>query len=994
MTLSAVSSPGSFPVAGRVSSPTTGPRSLAAALRSALRGEVRFDTGSRALYATDSSNYRQVPIGVVIPCDVDDVVAAVSTCHRFDVPVLARGGGTSLAGQCCNAAVVIDCSKHVNRLVELNVPQHFARVQPGLVLDTLRDAARPHDLTFGPDPATHNHCTLGGMLGNNSCGVHSVMAGRTSDNVEELEVLTYDGLRMRVGRTSDAELERIISSGGRRGEIYASLRALRDANAAEIRSRYPHIPRRVSGFNLDDLLPERGFNVARALVGSEGTCVTILEATLNLIAWPRVQTLVALGYPDAYTTADHVPEIMATRPIGLEGFGAELVNDMKQTGFHPEDIKLLPEGGGWLLVQYGADTTEEADAKARSLMTRLRGKPGAPTMRHCSDPREASRIWTVRDAALGVTAIVPGQRRRWAGWEDAAVPPERLGDYLRAMHALLERYGYQAALYGHFGQGCIHCRIDFDLRTTDGIAHWRAFLEEAADIVVRFGGSLSGEHGDGQSRAELLPRMFGSQLVSAFETFKSIWDPAWRMNPGKVVRPHRVDDNLRLGTGYDPPSPLTHFAFPEDEGSFAATTLRCVGMGVCRRTEGGTMCPSFMATREERYSTRGRARLLFEMLSGELRHEGWRSPAVRDALDLCLACKGCKSDCPVHVDMATYKAEFLSHYYARRVRPPAAYAMGLIHWWARAASRAPRLVNHLASAPAMATLAKRGAGIALARQIPRFARQTFRSWWFARPSTGSGASRRGRVMLWPDTFNNFFTPQIAQAAVTVLEDAGFEVVVPRSVLCCGRPLYDWGMLRRAERLLHRILHEMRDEIAAGTPVVGLEPSCVSVFRDELVNLFPERNDARRLSGSTFLLGEFLDRVATDYSPGRLDRDAIIHQHCHHKSVLDSTAEQRVLDRTGVRSQVLDSGCCGMAGAFGFEASHYDVSMAIGERVLLPAVRAAHEDTLIVVDGFSCREQVEQATGRHTTHPAEVLAMAIAQRDGTRGVRGAAATPDR
>src|SRR6185437_7126958 len=499
------------------------------------------DTGSRALYATDSSNYRQVPIGVVIPRDVDDVVAAVLTCHRFDVPVLARGGGTSLAGQCCNAAVVIDCSKYVNRLVELNAPQHVARVQPGLVLDTLRDAARPHDLTFGPDPATHTHCTLGGMLGNNSCGVHSVMAGRTSDNVEELEVLTYDGLRMRVGRTSDAELERLVASGGRLGEIYAGLRALRDANAAEIRSRYPHIPRRVSGFNLDDLLPERGFNVARALVGSEGTCVTILEATLNLIAWPRVQTLVALGYPDAYTTADHVPEIMATRPIGLEGFGAELVNDMKQTGFHPEDIKLLPEGGGWLLVQYGADTTEEADAKARSLMTRLRGKPGAPTMRHCSDPREASRIWTVRDAALGVTAIVPGQRRRWAGWEDAAVPPERLGDYLRAMHALLERYGYQAALYGHFGQGCIHCRIDFDLRTTDGIAHWRAFLEEAADIVVRFGGSLSGEHGDGQSRAELLPRMFGSQLVSAFETFKSIWDPAWRMNPGKVVRPHRVD---------------------------------------------------------------------------------------------------------------------------------------------------------------------------------------------------------------------------------------------------------------------------------------------------------------------------------------------------------------------------------------------------------------------------------------------------------------------
>src|SRR6185312_13231225 len=405
----------------------------------------------------------------------------------------------------------------------------------------------------------------------------------------------------------------------------------------------------------------------------------------------------------------------------------------------------------------------------------------------------------------------------------------------------------------------IHCRIDFDLRTTDGIAHWRAFLEEAADTVVRFGGSLSGEHGDGQSRAELLPRMFGSQLVSAFETFKSIWDPAWRMNPGKVVRPHRVDDNLRLGTGYDPPSPLTHFAFPGDEGSFAATTLRCVGMGVCRRTEGGTMCPSFMATREERYSTRGRARLLFEMLSGELRHEGWRSPAVRDALDLCLACKGCKSDCPVHVDMATYKAEFLSRYYARRVRPPSAYAMGLIHWWARAACRAPALANALLGSAGIGALARRAAGIARERRIPRFAPQTFTGSWFARRRGGAPDPRsaeRPRVILWADTFNNHFTPEVAHAAVTVLHDAGFMVTVPRARLCCGRPLYDWGMLHRAERLLLGILHELRDDISAGTPVVGLEPSCVSVFRDELVNLFPDRADASRLSTQTFLLEEF------------------------------------------------------------------------------------------------------------------------------------------
>jgi FAD/FMN-containing dehydrogenase/Fe-S oxidoreductase len=942
-------------------------------LQTRIGGEVRFDDGSRALYATDGSNYRQVPIGIVIPRDVDDVVQTVAICHHYGVPLLPRGGGTSLAGQCCNVAVVMDMSKYLHTIIELNPERRIARVQPGLILDHLRNEAERYHLTFGPDPATHAWCTLGGMIGNNSCGTHSVMAGMMVDNIEEMEILTYDGLRMHVGATNDADLERILNGGGRRGEIYAGLKRLRDTYGDLVRARYPKIPRRVSGYNLDQLLPENGFHVARALVGSEGTCVTILQATVRLVQSPPARSLLVIGFPDPYIAADYVPLIMGHRPVGLEGFDRRLVDNMRKKKLNVAEVALLPEGGGWLLVEFGAATREEANEQARELLEDLRDKEDVSSTRLFDHPAEAAKIWLVRESALGATAFIPGEPHYWEGWEDAAVPPEKLGGYLRDLHTLLTKYEYASALYGHFGQGCVHTRINFDLTTRTGIKKYRSFIEEAADIVVGYGGSLAGEHGDGQSRAEMLPKMFGPELVQAFNEFKAIWDPAWKMNPGKVVQPYRIDENLRLGPTYDPPQFKTHFKFPDDQGSFAAATLRCVGVGKCRHTEGGTMCPSFMALREEEHTTRGRARMLFELLQGEVLKDNWRNEHVKEALDLCLACKGCKGDCPVNVDMATYKAEFLSHYYAGRLRPMVSYTIGLIYWWARFASRVPALANFFTHAPVFSHIAKTVIGIAPQRTMPTFSSWTFKGWFCKREPRNVGSPQ---VILWADTFNNYFHPQTAVAAVEVLEDAGYHVLVPEQSLCCGRPLYDHGLLTLAERLLRQILDNLEPHILAGTPIVGLEPSCVAVFRDELVNFFPHDQNALRLKKQTFLLSEFLAMKGENYQPPKLQRKAILHGHCHQKALMRMTSEEVILKKLGVDYRLLDSGCCGMAGAFGFEKKHYDVSIKVGERVLLPAVRAADEDTLIITDGFSCREQIAQTTDREGMHLAEVLQMAL------------------
>jgi FAD/FMN-containing dehydrogenase/Fe-S oxidoreductase len=952
-------------------------RALARELMRAVRGEVRFSPGGRALYANDGSVYRQIPLGVVIPKDADDVIAAAEVCRRHRAPICARGCGTGLAGQTVNTAVVFDFTKYMHSIVALDPEGREARVQPGVVLDWLRDEAEHHDLTFGPDPATHSRCTLGGMIGNNSCGTHSILAGVTADNILELDVLLYDGTRLKLPSVvSEEELARVIEEGGRRGEIYSRLRDLRDRYADLIRERFPDIPRRISGYNLDRLLPERGFNLAAALVGTEGTCALTLEARCKLIDSPQHRSLVLLGYDDAPSAADHVPQIMPFGPIALETFDQRLVDNELKKGF-PEHPELLPDGRAWLLVEFGADSKEDADEQAERMLSAIGGSDHEHVDAKLYEKTdEISEVWKIREGGVGHSKV-PGEHPGWPSWEDAAVAPERIGDYLRDLDRLCDKHGRTiSAYFGHVGHGCVHTRIDWDFLTPEGVANYRAFMEDAGDLIAGYGGSLSGEHGDGQARAELLPKMFGAELVGAFAEFKAIFDPDGLMNPGKVSDPYPLDSNLRLDPAYTVPRLRTHFAFPDDGGSFIEAAQRCFGVGACR-DRNDTMCPSYMATMEEKHSTRGRARLLFELMRHDSELDGgWRNKEVKEALDLCLACKGCKHECPVRVDMASYKAEFRAHYWRHRIRPPHAYALGLIYWEARLAAHAPRLANALIGTEPIAGLAKRMIGLAPQRAAPAFALQTFTDWFAAQPPPPQPPTQR--VVLWPDTFTNHFEPQVAIAATRVLQQAGVEVVVPSRPLCCGRPLYDYGMLNLARRQLRQLVGALEPEIRRGTPVVTLEPSCGAVFRDELPNMLPDDQDAKRLTELTCTLGEYLEGHAEGFAPPPvLRRHALMHHHCHHKATADTEADLRLLGNLGLQVEPLNAGCCGLAGSFGYEdGAPYDVSMKAGERVLLPAVRAAPDETLIITDGFSCRHQIEHGTDRRALHLAQVVEMAI------------------
>jgi FAD/FMN-containing dehydrogenase/Fe-S oxidoreductase len=952
-------------------------------LKRTLKGEVRFDRGSRALYATDGSNYRQIPIGLVVPRDEAEVIATVTACRKYGAPVLARGAGTSLAGQCCNVAVILDFTKYMNKILEINIEQGFARVQPGVVLDTLRNRAEKHQMTFAPDPSTHNRCTIGGMIGNNSCGTHSLLGGKTVDNVEQLRILLYDGTQLTVGATGDEELETKIRSGGRESEIYSKLRLIRDRYSSLIRARFPQIPRRVSGYNLDELLPERGFHVARALVGTEGTCAIVLEAKLKLIHSPQHRTLVGIGYEDAFVAADHVPEILEFQPIGLEGFEGSIVDGLKSKG--AAHVDLLPEGRGILLVEFGSDDPAQTEATANRLVKRLKSSDATPGVRIYTKT-EARHVWHLREAGPRAAAFAPGAVAEWEGWDDAAVAPEKLGGYLRNIRKLMNEFNYRGSFYGHFGHGCIHMRVSFDLQSENGIRKYGEFIDRAADLVVSYGGSLSGEHGDGQSRGALLIKMFGPELMQAFGEFKAIWDPDNRLNPHKVVNAYLPTENLRLGADYKPLQPETHFAYAADDGSLAKATLRCIGLGACRKQDGGTMCPSYMVTLEEEHSTRGRAHLLFEMLQGEVVREGWQDEHVKKALDLCLSCKACKSECPANVDLATYRAEFLSHYYESRARPLHAHAFGRIDRWARMASPISGLVNFVNGSSVVRPIVNQLLGLAPKRELPKFAATSFQRWMRNRQpvtektqKTSPMTAEYPEVFLWADTFNNYFHPETSRAALAVLEDAGFRVTTSRQHLCCGRPLYDFGMLAEAKRYLVRILTALGPQIDAGLPVVVLEPSCASVFRDELVNLFPNDERAKKLCAQTFLLSEFLEHRAPGYKPHQLARRILVQGHCHHKALMKMTDELSLLQKMGAEVRSPDTGCCGMAGAFGFEKDKYEVSQAIGERVLLPAIRQEPAETLIVADGFSCREQIKQATGRNAMHLADVLQLAMNER---------------
>ncbi|MGH3437856.1 MAG: FAD-binding and (Fe-S)-binding domain-containing protein [Sciscionella sp.] len=958
--------------------PESATEALVAALTERVDGEVRFDKGARAAYSTDASNYRQVPIGVVLPRTIDAVVVTMAVCHEYDMPVLARGGGTSLAGECCNAAVVMDLSKYCHALVSLDTEARTAIVEPGAVLDDLNSALAEHKLCVGPKPSTHPTCTIGGMIGNNSCGSTAQAYGKMSDSVLRLEILTYDGERMWVGPTSDEEYARIISGGGRKAGIYRELRRIRDDYLSEIRTRYPKIPRRVSGYNLDSLLPENSFDVARALVGSESTLVTVLHAEIKLFPTYPHRSLVVLGYPDIVNAADAVPAVDAHEPVAVEGLDDRLIELEREEHLASDALDKLPPGSGWLMVQFHGDSEDEVKRRAEAMIEGLRGGDNEPTVAYLDDPAREDKLWKVREGGLGATAYPPHGPETHEGWEDAAVDPKRVGEYLREFRDLLDDFGYgSASLYGHFGHGCIHTRIPFDLTTADGIAAYRRFVERAARLVVSYHGSLSGEHGDGQARGELLGLMFGERIITAFGELKAVFDPGNRMNPGKVVHPYKLDENLRKGTEYRPAQPRTHFAFAETGNLFSQAAARCVGVGKCRGHEGGVMCPSYRATREEEHSTRGRARLLFEMLQGDVITDGWRSTEVRDALDLCLSCKGCKSDCPVNVDMATYKAEFLSHHYKNRPRPLSHYSMGWLPLWSKLAATAPRLVNSFAHLHALQPLLKRAGGIAPQREIPYFAEESFTS-QFARGGvpTATGGTK-GRVVLWPDTFNNNMHPHVANAAAAVLTDAGFDVTVPQRTVCCGLTWISTGQLATAKRVIARTLRALRDELREGTPIVVLEPSCAAVFRSDLTDLLPGDTDARRLSKQVYTLAELLRSKARDWHTRPAGVHAIAQVHCHQHAIMGFDPDTELMRRCGIDVEVLDSGCCGLAGNFGFERGHYDVSMAAAEHGLLPAVRKAAGQTTVLADGFSCRTQLAQSdTGARGVHLAEVLASAL------------------
>ncbi|MFI2185233.1 FAD-binding and (Fe-S)-binding domain-containing protein [Streptomyces sioyaensis] len=961
---------------------------VAEALRQGDCGTVAGDRGTRAQYSADASNYRRIPLAVVFPRERRHVLNALGVCRRLGVPVTCRGAGTSTSGQAVGPGVVLDFSRSFNRLLALDAHARTATVQPGLVLDDLQTAAAGHGLLFGADPSTHSRCTLGGMIGNNACGSHSLAWGRTADNILELEVVTYRGTVIRLGEMTQEEIDEAIAAGDDRAELIAALHRLAQRNLAVLRTGLGRFPRQVSGYALEQLLPERRFHLARALVGSEGTLAVVLSATVRLLAPPPERALVVLGFSDACTAADAVPALLGHRPLALEGLDHALTDIVTR----PETraaIDTLPAARAWLFAELGG-TADTLPRQAEALAEAAQQAPGCTGSEVITDPARARRLWRIREDGAGLATRSPDGREAWPGWEDAAVPPGQLGSYLREFTALMDRHQLQGAVYGHFGEGCLHVRITFDFSTEEGTTVFRTFVTDAARLIAAHGGSLSGEHGDGQARSALLPLMYGPEIIALFEEFKNVWDPDNGLNPGMIVQPLPVDTHLRVSPHRTPLPLATVLPFSADDGDFAKATRRCVGVGKCRSASGGgdVMCPSYRVTRDEKDSTRGRARLLYEMTQGEVITDGWRSTEVRDALDLCLSCKGCSADCPVGVDVATYKSEFLHHHYQGRLRPASHYSMGWLPLLARPAGRVPRLVNALTSSR-LAPALKRLGGIAAQREVPRFADQTFLSWFRRRTPQGDG--RRGPVMLWADSFNNYFSPEVLIAGVAVLEHAGFRVQVPDGTQCCGLTWITTGQLGVARRIARRTTAALRPAVRAGIPVVGLEPSCTAALRSDLPELLDGDEDARALGRSTRTLAELLVHDAPDWQPPQIEARSISQTHCHQHATAGFSADSTLLARMGIDNTTLDSGCCGLAGNFGFERGHYEVSVAAGEQVLLPAVRAAAADTRILADGFSCRTQIAQQTPRHGTHLAQLIAHALPP-SGTSGRPASPALP--
>jgi FAD/FMN-containing dehydrogenase/Fe-S oxidoreductase len=946
------------------------PADIAQALRAAMHGEVDFSSRRRAEYSSDASNYRVVPQVVAFPRDTGGILAVAEVSRQTGTPLTMRGAGTSIAGNAVGPGIVLDTSRHLGRILDLDPHARTARVEPGVVLASLQGAAAPHGLRFGPDPSTQSRATLGGMIGNNACGAHALAYGRTADNVVELDVVDGTGRRFTAGHGLDPVpgLDKLVS-----------------ANLALLRTEFGRLRRQVSGYSLEHLLPENGASLARTLAGTEGTVVTMLGATVRLVAVAPAHALVVLGYPDVADAADAVPAILAHAPLAIEGLDARMV-DVVRHRKGSSRVPELPPGDAWLMVEMGAESAAEALALAQAMAA----DAGAIAATVIPAGPEASAVWRIREDGAGLGGRTPDNRQAWPGWEDAAVPPDRLGAYLREFRALMRSYELDGLLYGHFGDGCIHVRIDFPLDRPDGPGVMRRFLTDAAHLVTGHGGSLSGEHGDGRARSELLPVMYSPGALAAFSGFKHLLDPGDLLNPGVLVRPRPLDADLRRPAALPLPR-LAGFAFGEDDGDLTTAVHRCVGVAKCRADSsesGGFMCPSYLATRDEKDSTRARARVLQEMANGTLVSGGWRSPEVHDSLDLCLSCKACSADCPAGVDMARYKSEVAYRAYRRRLRPRSHYALGWLPRWSRWAGAAPRVVNALLRIRPLATAVLAAGGMDTRRTIPSFAPVPFRrsagrrSAVHAQPSGGTGAAgpdgSQRPVVLWADSFSDAFDPEVPQAALTVLGQAGYQVIVPGRSACCGLTWISTGQLDGARRRLSALLDILGPYAEAGISIVGLEPSCTAVLRSDLADLFPGDSRAAAVAAATHTLAELLTAPpplgpGPQWAPPDLAGTEIIAQpHCHHYSVLGYGADRALLSAAGATVTTL-AGCCGLAGNFGMEKGHYEVSTAVAELALLPALRSAAPGTLFLADGFSCRTQADQLGGVRGIHLAQILA---------------------
>ncbi|MFF3332931.1 FAD-binding and (Fe-S)-binding domain-containing protein [Streptomyces sp. NPDC002888] len=942
---------------------------------------LRVETGPGAtgFYAYDASNYRVPPLAVVFPRTADDVVEVLRACREAGVAITARGGGTSMAGNAIGPGVVLDFSRYMNRILDIDLQSRTARVEAGVILDALRGATAPHGLTFGPDPSSHSRCTLGGMIGNDACGNRSVRHGRTSAHIEALEIVTADGVRavadhvgLRAADPNDTDAVRRVA------RLEADVRRLIDGDLALIRTELGRIPRQVSGYQLHHLLPEHGFDMARALVGTEGSCAVVTAATVRLVATAQASALLTLGYDDVVDAAEDVPEILRRHPTAVEGMDEAIVATMRARR-GPDSVTGLPEGRAWLYVELDGDDQVTVNTRAAELLDVLRARGRMTGGRVVESPAERRSLWRVREDGAGLAARLVDGGESWPGWEDAAVAPENLAAYLRDFRKLLATHGLTGVLYGHFGAGCVHVRIDFDLATDPGRAAARRFLAEAAALVVEHGGTLSGEHGDGRARGELLEAMYSHRLIRAFAAFKRIFDPQGLLNPGVIVDPAPLDADLALHTPSDVLPVETLFSFPHDEDGFAGAVRRCVGVGRCRSDAGGVMCPSYRATGEENDSTRGRARLLQEMVRGGTVQEGWRSTEVKDALDLCLSCKACSSDCPVGVDMATYKAEFLHQHYKGRLRPRSHYSLGWLPLTSALAGYAARPLNTLLRGRLGTVLARLG-GVTTKRRIPAFAsRRALR-----KVLRGAKTSRPSKALLFVDSFTRAFRPEVAGAASRVLADAGIPCTA-QDDLCCGLTWVSTGQLSVARRIMARTVARLDN--GDDRPIVVAEPSCAAALKRDVPELLGTRAADRVAARVHTLTGALTDLAAPGWTPPDLPTSVVLQTHCHEYATFAGRRPRDLLRRLGVREVDEAEGCCGLAGNFGFEEQHYDTSMAVAELALKPRLDELPHGgrTVVVADGFSCATQIDHLAGDRgirALHLAELLDPAADQRGET------------